>query len=124
MKILLSLCLSITLLASASAQAQASNISCSGKVKNMYVYADGRVNVEFSWRSELMQVCQLSEHWKGVDPMVCSMWAATLSNAKQNKTTVKINYTGISGGSSCATLPVGTQSLRPAYIAEMETAQP
>lgn len=122
MKALLSLCLSITLLASASAQA--ANISCFGKVKNMYVYANGRVNVEFSWGSGLMQVCQLSEQWKGVDPMVCSMWAATLSNAKQNKTTLRLYYAGVNDGTSCATLPVGAQSVRPAYIAEMETTQP
>lgn len=122
MKALLSLCLSIVMLASASAQA--ANISCSGKVKNSYVYADGRVNVEFSWRSGLMQVCRLSDQWKGVDPMVCSMWAATLSNAKQNNTTVRIYYAGVNEGTSCSDLPTGANSVKPAYVAEMETNQP
>ncbi|MBU2898416.1 hypothetical protein [Vibrio hepatarius] len=55
---------------------------CSGTVKNVLVYGNGKVNVRTSYRGDYTVMCSLKNDWKGLSPEACKGMLSTLLTAQ------------------------------------------
>ena len=68
-------------------------IRCVGKVTNAYSDFQGYVYITGTWRNDITLMCSLKVVWKGVDPIACRTWVATVMTAMAKPLNVDLYYT-------------------------------
>jgi len=96
-------------------QALASPLACSGTVRNIIQYADGRMMIFGSWRGDFTMLCNTATVWNGISTGVCSKWYATASIAYTTGRPVVVSY-GDAGTATCGTLPTYQSAPPPDYL--------
>jgi hypothetical protein len=102
----------IVLLLLASSMARA-DLSCSGKITAVLLYSDGSVLIGNNWRNDYTKICDTQGG--SVPTEVCLAWYGAALKARAENTTVGVYYYG-TPSSSCATLPIYSNTPPPAYF--------
>lgn len=90
------------------------DISCTGTVSEVILYADGTVMIQGSWRNDLTMICNTQNNFGGIDTSTCLAWYGAAVKASQSHVTVGTYYTGSTY--TCANLPVYGSSPPPVYL--------
>jgi hypothetical protein len=85
-----------------SATAQA-DISCSGTLSSVLLYADGTVMINSTWRNDWTMICNTQNGYGGIDISTCLAWYGAAVKASQSHVAVATYYAG--NTYTCANLP-------------------
>jgi len=78
-------------------------------------YNSGAVAIFAPWRSDFIQICNLTSDWKGISTQLCFAWFAKINNAVIQGKSIQIYYYGYNSP-WCATMPTYINSPAPGYI--------
>ena len=90
------------------------DISCSGTLGGVLLYADGTVMIQGSWRGDWTMLCNTQNNWGGIDMSTCLAWYGAAVKSSQGHTTVGTWYNG--DAYTCSNLPTYRNSPPPVYL--------
>jgi hypothetical protein len=99
------------ILLSTAAQA---DISCSGTLSGVLLYADGSVMIQGSWRGDWTMICNTQNNFGGIDTSTCLAWYGAAVKSSQGHVTVGTYYSGDTY--TCTNLPTYHNSPPPVYL--------
>jgi len=99
------------MLLSTAAQA---DISCSGTLSGVLLYADGSVMIQGSWRGDWTMICNTQNNFGGIDTSTCLAWYGAAVKSSQGHITVGTYYSGDTY--TCTNLPTYHNSPPPVYL--------
>lgn len=96
-----------------SSFASAGNLWCLGQLSGSYITSSGQLVINGSWRKDWTTVCD-TRGVRGVDTVVCSLWASYAATAIKEGLNVRIMYSNPSF--TCETVPTYNNAPAPAYV--------
>jgi hypothetical protein len=103
------------LLCLAIAPATAAPAFCSGKILHVLTYADGFVMVLPDFRGDWTAICNLNSDWKGVSPITCVSWLATVTRAQSKAPPANVGI-WYADAPSCAAVSTYYSAPAPVYL--------
>jgi hypothetical protein len=93
-------------------------LGCTGTVKDLWVFNDGRVYVKPSWRGLCaacnVQICNINKVEKNVTPLACASWLTMLRTAVTNQQRVTMYY--YDTPDTCLTMPLSDNTPSPGIL--------
>jgi hypothetical protein len=90
------------------------DISCTGTINGVLLYADGSVMIQGSWRGDLTMICNTQNNFGGIDTSICLAWYGAAVKSSQGHVIVGTYYSGDTY--TCANLPTYHNSPPPVYL--------
>jgi hypothetical protein len=90
------------------------DISCTGTLGGVILYADGTVMISSSWRGDWTSLCNSQNGWAGIDTSTCLAWYGAAVKAAASHIVVATYYSG--NTYSCTNLPTYASSISPIYF--------
>lgn len=89
---------------------------CQGAVSNVFVYLDGTVYVQPTYRGDYVRICNMNAETSGISITTCATWFAILRSAVQRNSQIMVYYPD---APACAALPTYGASPIPGYVMQM-----
>ena len=89
------------------------DVFCRGVIHQMYIQADGGLQIFPSFRNDWLQLCNLNATRAGVTVDTCKAWLALITTLQVTQQPVTIAYPG---GSACDALATSQYAPAPAYV--------
>jgi hypothetical protein len=104
------------LLATSLSLSSAANAAtwCSGKVAQIFTTRGGSVVILPYFSNDYVQICELNTHWKGVPPITCAYWNATITTGMLKGKDFTFYYDDATA--VCSTMPAYSGAPSPYYI--------
>ena len=90
------------------------DITCSGTLGGVILYADGSVMIDASWRNDWTMICNTQNGIGGVDTPTCLAWYGAAVKSSQGHVSVGTYYSGDTY--TCANLPTYHNTPPPVYF--------
>jgi len=86
---------------------------CYGTVGYLWMYKNGDLYVNTSWRGDYVRVCNINQNLGSVTPQNCASWLTLLRNAVTNKENTIIFY---DDAPACKDIPTYGRAPVPGYV--------
>lgn len=89
---------------------------CQGTVANLWVYSNGNVFVQPSYRGDYTMICNMNTEIGGISVTTCATWFAILRSAVQRQSNIMVHYPD---APACNALPTYGGSILPGYVMQV-----
>ena len=86
---------------------------CSGTITGTYIWKDGSLYINGSWRGTWTRICNLQTTLDGVTPEVCKAWMSYVVTGKTTNTPMTVYYSELE---SCSSIPHYNSAPIPGYV--------
>lgn len=93
--------------------ANAASAWCQTQVSNLFIEANGSVQLTAAVRADYLQICNITTTWKGVLPTTCASWVGLMRSAVARSANVILFYDNVP---SCSTIPSYANAPAPGYV--------
>ena len=90
---------------------------CQGTVSRLWVYSDGTIYFNSSYRGDYTRICNINTEVGGISPTNCAAWFSILKSAVQRQSQVVVYY---SDAASCGALPNYAGTPWPGYVMQVD----
>lgn len=90
------------------------DVSCSGSVKNVALYAGGNVLISTEYRNDNTVICNVQSPWKGISAETCRSMLSTVLVAQTSKQDLMVYYAG--DNLTCKNIPTYSSAPAPSYV--------
>lgn len=90
---------------------------CQGTVSRLWIYSDGTVYVNSSYRGDYTRICNINSEIGGISSINCAAWFSILKSAVQRQSQVIVFYPE---AVSCSTLPSYGSTPLPGYVMQVD----
>lgn len=91
-----------------------SSVICSGKIKNVWVQANGLLVISSTWHNQPVGLCSLTNEINGIKQNVCKAWLSTALTAQTTHSKTQIQY--YIANSTCSDIKTYSDSQAPHYF--------